>query len=410
MKKILLYSFLIMILLIQNLSIYSQDEYSKSWSQFRGNNRNGISEEINLLDKWPESGPELVWKKDLGTGFSELIVSDGFVYTMYGDTAKKGGFEYITAFDLNSGDEIWKTQVDSLYIEIDGWGHGPRSTPAADENNIYCLSGNGKLTALSKKDGTVKWKVDFIKDLGGQLPRWGYSTSPLLAENMLIVETGGKDSKTYAAFNKETGKTIWEKGIGNSSYSSPLYAKINNKVHFVFVNDTMLYSFDEKGNENWSYRMPLRGPESMPVFIEPNKIFVSMVSTAGSFIIEIEDNTVKEFKQNNKIKCLWSTSCHKDGYIYSISNAKLLCNSIETGETKWAVRGFGKGSLIIVDNKLLVLSDRGVLKQIEANPNEYIETGSVQALEGKSWTAPSFSDGRVFVRNLTQMSSYIIKK
>ncbi|MCD4665272.1 MAG: hypothetical protein K8R68_08365, partial [Bacteroidales bacterium] len=99
MKRIFINCCFIVIILLQNLSVFSQDNYSTAWPQFRGNNRNGISENTGLLDKWPEKGPKLAWKKELGTGFSELIVSSGKVYTMFGDTAKSGGFEYVAAFD-----------------------------------------------------------------------------------------------------------------------------------------------------------------------------------------------------------------------------------------------------------------------------------------------------------------------
>ena len=96
------------------------------------------------------------------------------------------------------------------------------------------------------------------------------------------------------------------------------------------------------------------------------------------------------------MKSQWSSACYHNGYIYGFSNAKVQCVSAKNGEVKWAKTGFGKGSLILVDNKLLILSDKGVLKQIEATPDMYKETGSIQALDGKSWTAPSFSDGRIY--------------
>ncbi len=223
------------------------------------------------------------------------------------------------------------------------------------------------------------------------------------------MEAGGKDSKTFVALDKETGKTAWERGVGRSGYSSPTIAEINNQTNIVFANDSMLYSFDSKGNTIWTYKMPFRGGTAMPLFIEPNKIFVSRVNATGSFIIQIKDNKANDVMRSNAIKNDWSSSCYYDGHIYGFNIAKLQCVSIIDSELKWSKRGFGKGSLIHVDKKLLILTDKGILKLADASLEKYSETGSVQALEGKSWTAPSFSNGRVFLRNLTQMSSYILK-
>lgn len=397
------------LLFLPTLFAFSQDSKSIEWSQFRGKARNGFSAEKGLLDKWPDNGPECAWKMEIGSGFSEVVVAKERIYTLTSELVNEKGHEYAMAFDMKTGNEIWKTVIDSIFIEPDGWGNGPRSTPVVDETNIYCFSSFGKLTALSNKDGKVIWKVDFVKEFKSAVPRWAFSTSPILVDDLIIMEAGGKDSKTFVALDKETGKTIWEKGGGRSGYSSPTIAEINNQIYIVFANDSMLYSFDSKGNSIWTYKMPFRGGMAMPLFIEPNKIFVSRVNATGSFIIQIKDNKANEVMRSNAIKNDWSSSCYYDGHIYGFNIAKLQCVSIIDSELKWSKRGFGKGSLIIVDKKLLILTDKGVLKLADASPEEYNETGSVQALEGKSWTAPSFSNGRIFLRNLTHMSSYILK-
>jgi len=130
----------------------------------------------------------------------------------------------------------------------------------------------------------------------------------------------------------------------------------------------------------------------------------------GSFIIEVNDNKVQEVLTTRSMMNNFNSSCYHDGYLYGITKAKLVCISAETGEQKWSERGFGSGSLIIVDGKLLVLSDQGLLTLAEAKPEAYVALGSVQAIEGKSWTAPSFANGNVYVRNLSQMASYKLVK
>ncbi|NJO91353.1 MAG: PQQ-binding-like beta-propeller repeat protein [Chloroflexia bacterium] len=121
-----------------------------------------------------------------------------------------------------------------FFIDVDGWGDGPHSTPAVDESFVYGFSAHGLLTAVNKKDGKIEWKVDFIKELGSTLPRWGFSTSPLLIEDLLVMEAGGKDEKAFVAFNKKDGKVVWTKGKGNSLYNSPTIASINGITQILF--------------------------------------------------------------------------------------------------------------------------------------------------------------------------------
>ncbi|MEA3444027.1 MAG: PQQ-binding-like beta-propeller repeat protein [Bacteroidota bacterium] len=409
-KKTAIAIFLLAVIgVMLSFPVLAQDNARKSWTQFRGNMRNGISTESGLLEEWPESGLKPVWKKETGQGFSEVVVLNNVAYLMACDTLN-GGYEYLTASDVNSGKELWKIKIDSLYIEIDGWGHGPRSTPAVDNEKIYCLSGLGKLAAYSNKTGKEVWAVNLPEKFGSPLPRWGFSSSPILINGILIIETGGPESKAFTAFDKDTGKTLWSKGTGSTTYNSPAIATIEGKTHIVFANDTMLYSFDPEGNENWTYRMPMRSPIPMPVFIPPNRFFLSSVSRTGSFIIEVKNNEVSEVLKSKTMQNNFNSSCYHNGYLYGFSRAKLQCVSAETGERKWSHRGFGQGSLIIVNDKLLVLSDQGLLTVVEAKPDEFKALNAVQAMEGKSWTAPSFANGKVFVRNLTHTSCYQLAK
>ena len=397
-----------MFMFLQIPFTFSQQSESISWNQFRGSNRSGVSAENALPDILPESGPELLWKKEIGSGFSEITISGDRIYTMLSEeTDSISGSEYIAAFDAKTGNAIWRTKVDSLFFET--FGDGPRSTPAIGEDNIYSFSSYGKLTANSIKDGKTIWQVDFISEFGSTLPQWAFSSSPVLVDNILIIEAGGTDSRAFIGFDKSSGKVLWTKGSGISSYSSPVVAEIDGETNIVFANQTTLYSFNSKGDTLWTYNMTMNGPMAMPVVLDSNKIFISTVRSAGFSIVEVKSDTVKELINAGTMKNDFSSSLYYNGYIYGFNVAALQCISAETGEKKWTKRGFGKGSLILVDDKLLVLSDKGKLIQVKATPEAYTEQGSFQAIDGKSWTAPSFAEGKLYVRNLTEMACYIFK-
>lgn len=398
-------------LLCMSISAFSQTEISTDWPQFRGADRSGKSSEKITNADWTKNAPDLVWKKNIGSAFSEMTVVDNIVYTMLSEqTDSISGFEYIAAFDAENGKELWKTKIDSLFIDADEWGNGPHSTLAVDDKNAYGLSAFGKFTAVSKKNGKVQWTVDFVKEFGSTPPRWAFSSSPLLIDGVVVMEVGGKESKAFAAFDKKNGKTVWIKGEGGSTYSSPIKANIDGQEQIIFANGNKFYSFNTKGDTLWSYTTPLRSPTAAIVFIEPNTLFASQVGATGGFAVKMENGKGTEVFKSPSMKNDWSSSCYHDGYIYGFNVASLQCISAKTGEKKWSKRGFGKGSLIMVDDKLFVLSDKGKLILVDANPDAYTELGSIQALKGKSWTAPSFSNGKVFLRNLTEMACYKVNK
>jgi len=389
--------------------LFSQNNNEMGWTQFRGNQGDGMARNVELISAWPETGPEKLWSKNVGNGFSEVTVASGIAYIFSSDSLD-GGYEYLAAFDAETGKDLWKTRIDSLYFEVDGWGHGPRSTPATDGDMIYCLSGRGKLAALSTRDGKEFWSKFLPEDFGAVQPRWGFSASPFLLDDLLIMETGGAKDSTYTAFNKNTGAIVWSKGVGGPFYSSPAISKIDNQIQIVFPKDTMLCSYNRDGNLLWSYRMPLQSPTAQPVFMAADKFFVSSLSDTGSFLIQVNNNQVKKLWSSAAMQNEWSSSIYHEGYFYGFSKGKLVCISAENGAMKWGQRGFGKGSLILVGDKLLILSDQGVVTLVETFPEKFVKLASFKAMEGKSWTAPSFAEGKLFVRNLSEMSVYKLTK
>ena len=406
-NRITILGLTIILILSLNLQSISQSGVSYHWNQFRGQNRTGVSTEKLIQKDWIKTQPELIWKHKIGSGFSELIVSDGSIYTMFSDKIDSvSGFDVLVAYDEKTGKEKWRLNVDSIYIEIDGWGDGPRSTPVIDENNVYCLSGRGKLTACTKKDGKLIWHVDFVKDFGSTQPRWGFSCSPILIDNKLIIEVGGTENRGFVAFDKTNGKVIWEDGKAQAGYNSPLLTTIDGQEQLLFVNGKIIHSYNLQGDTLWTYKLPITGPIAMPLLFESDKLFFSSVHT-GNLIIQIKNNRAIELLKGFTMKNDYTTSIYHEGYIYGFHVASLRCISAETGEVKWSKRGFGKGSFIQVDDKLLILSDKGKLAIAKINPEAYEELGLFQAIDAsRSWTAPTFINGKVYVRNNTEMACY----
>jgi outer membrane protein assembly factor BamB len=380
---------------------------NSSWNQFRGPDRNGtVNETLGNLEPG-STALELIWKKPIGSGFSELTVQDGRIFTMESEKLDSStGFEFVSCFDASDATTIWRTKIDSMFF--DTFGDGPRSTPVIGEKKIYSLSSYGKLTALDKTDGKIVWQVDVLKEFSPTLPRWGFSSSSMLLDQILIIEAGGTDQRAFMAFDIENGKPAWQNGAGTATYCSPIMATIDGIKQLIFANQNTLYSLNPQGDTLWTHLLSTANPTAMPLFFGGNKIFVSSLAGRGFSVVEIKGNTVTEILKGSSMKNDFSSSLYHNGYFYGFNVAALQCISADDGLKRWTKRGLGKGSLIKVDNTLLALSDKGLLVIIKAESDAYHEIGTYQVLEGKSWTAPSFADGKIYLRNLTEMACYKI--
>jgi len=402
--------FSVIFLVVLSLFTWAQEESVNEWIQFRGADRAGVSSESLAMVDWATNEPELKWKVAMGTAFSELLVKGDLMYTMIGETIDSvTGSEFIAAFNANNAQELWRERVDAIYFDADGWGDGARTTPVLDQDCLYTISGHGKLSAHKAKDGKTLWQIDLQEKYGSTEPRWGYATSPLVLKDLLVVEVGGKEGAAFVAFDKENGEEVWAYGDGAASHCSPLLATIEDQEQIIFANGKTLFSLAPKGDTLWTFAMPFGGLTAIPLLIDQNKIFLSGVRNPGFIIVEVKDQKASQLISGNSMKNDFNTCVYHEGYIYGFHVAALRCISAETGEVKWTKRGYGKGSLIKVGGQLFVLSDKGQLVVVDANPEAFTLLKSLQALEGKSWTAPSFVNGKVYVRNLTEAACYQIK-
>lgn len=387
------------------------------WPQWRGPNRDGVSSEIGILKEWAASGPQVLWKHPLGEGFSGISVSQGRVYTMF----SKGNDEFIICLNATDGEEIWRFRSDDNYHEGQG-GNGPRATPTIDGDLLFTISAHGKLYALNAENGEKVWSHDLQRKFGSKMPRWGFSTSPLVDGELLLVEVGGKGEKSIVAFNKNSGDVIWSSHKDKLGYSSPIAITVKGVRQIICFTGTKLVSVSPvDGAIYWQYpwKTGYDVNAATPVFIPPDKVFISSGYDKGAAVIQmrvfvshdddraaveqIRENQgkvrIKEIWKNRKMKNQFASSVLHENYLYGFDNSILKCIEADTGEEQWKSRGFGKGTAILADGHLIILSDRGKLGLAEATPAGYIEKASAKVLSGLCWTAPTLADGKLYLRN-----------
>jgi len=373
------------------------------WPQFRGPNRDGISPEAAVLKSWPANGPKLLWKVPVGEGYSQVVSSKGRLFTL----ASQGKDDVALAFDAATGKQIWRVRIDSKYE--DGQGNGPRSTPTVDGALVYVLSPKGKLAALKTANGQVAWQHDLPAEYGAKSPGWGVSTSPLVEGNLLIVNVGGSGNKSIVAFDKTNGKPVWTSQSDSAGYSAPIAITVRGvRQIIVFTADAILSVSPEDGRLFWrsGWKTDYDVNAATPIFLPPDKLFVSSGYGTGSALLQINRTNVAEVWRSRGMKNQFSSSVLHNGIFYGFDDSTLKAIDADTGEERWKQRGFGHGSLILAGGHLIVLSDRGKLALVQATPEAYKELGNAQVLEGKCWTSPSLADGRLYVRNEEQLIAF----
>ena len=404
------------LLLFSGLSIVDASD----WPQWRGPDKDGISRETGLLKEWRDGGPQVLWRVSLGEGFSGISVVGGRVYTMFSE----GDDEFVVCLNASNGEEIWRFRSDSNYHESMG-GNGPRATPTIDGEYLYTVTAQGKLYALNISDGAEVWSHDLQAEFGSKMPRWGICTSPLVEGDLLLVEVGGTDGKSIVAFNKTNGQVIWSSHTDILGYSSPIAVTIGGIRQLIVFTGTQLVSVaPDNGKLYWTHPWQTEYDvnAATPVFIPPDKIFISSGYGKGAAVVQVrvvaapessdgeneaEKNGVEisvvEIWKNEKMKNHFATSVLHGNYLYGFDNAILKCIDANTGSEKWKTRGYGKGTLMLADDHLIILSDRGKLGLAEATPSAYNEVANAEVLRGLCWTVPTLANGRLYARNEKEM-------
>lgn len=374
---------------------------SGDWPQWLGPDRNGVSAETGLRKNWETNPPEVVWRLKLGDGFSAFVIAAGKAYTMYSDNED----EYAVCLDAANGEKIWEVKTGKAFSDWQG-GDGPRATPTIDGSIAYFYGASGNLYALNAESGARIWNIDVKEAFSGEVPQWGYSCSPLVEGDMLIIEAGGKPNSALVALNKKTGAVLWRSQEDKAGYSSPIALTVDSLRQLIFFTATHIMSLSpENGDLHWKFTWETNYDinAATPLFIPPNRVFFSSENDTGGALYEISVTnnraSAKQLWHNIKMKNSMATSVYYKGHIYGLNKKILKCLDAETGEEKWKTRGFGLGSLILADGHLLVLSDKGVLGLVEATPEAYRLVSEAKVLKGISWTVPSLAGGYLYLRN-----------
>lgn len=371
------------------------------WVKWRGPDTNGTSTENNWSAEKLDSS-NILWKIDVGFGHSAVTVRGNHCYVSgwkevvaESDTTAQST---IYCLNTNTGETVWSYTYPAAKRSFPG----PRSTPVIDGDQLYSLGWEGKLFCLNALSGKEIWKVDLFADSIAVSDEWGFNTSPVIHQELLLLNL----NKTGLALNKNTGEVVWTGPYGQSSWASVYLLELEEKTFGVFQSDTTLFMVDvENGHVESSVRK--RSDNAINndvVLLTEGQLFTS------DEMFRINGKAFETVWHNDTIVSFFRTGVIVGDYAYQLSDIKgknfLYCIDLKTGEPQWRELMDGRwGSIMAIGNQLVVLTTFGKVIIADALPESYSVIKELQVLSAENktenfcWVAPTFIDGKLYIRN-----------
>ena len=373
------------------------------WPQWRGPENNGITRETHFSIQ-AIATPKVLWKANVGAGYSAVAVAGGRAFT----AGWADGKDHIRCLDAATGKELWTHSYASPKFDKFHPG-GTGSTPTIHDGRVYYASKQGDLFCLDAGSGKVQWHKVLTRDLGASVPTWGFSGSPIVEGQAVIVDAG-----VIAAFDRRSGKEIWRSEAMPAGYSTPVaFDHDGRRLVAAFTGETLvvLNAADGKIIARFPWKTQYDVNAATPI-VSGDRIFISSGYGRGAALLRLNGSTLEKVWENTEMKNQMNPSVLIDGLLYGFDGntrqpqARLACVEFDTGKARWGQPGLGAGALIAAvpkdspgDAHLIAMSERGELVLVAADPSGYKELARSQVLGGTCWTVPVVSNGRIYCRN-----------
>ena len=385
------------------LSSVTVTETGAEWPGFLGPNRDGILRGVRIETDWSASPPVELWRRPIGPGWSSFAVSGDLLYTQ----EQRGDDEVVSCYKVSTGEPVWRHRDAARFWESNA-GAGPRGTPTLNDGRVYTFGGTGIVNVLDARDGTVVWSRNAASDTEAKLPYWGFSSSPLVVNDVVIVAASGD----LVAYDLASGEPRWFGPDGGVSYSSPHLLTIDGVTQILLLSGSGLSSVTPTdGTLLWQHPWP-GDPIVQPTLTAGGDILISVSAGSGMRRIAVAQGaggwTIEERWTSLRLKPYYSEFVVHDGHAFGFDGSFLACIDVEDGKRKWKGGRYGAGQLFLLADQdlLLVLSEKGELALVAAAADQFTELARFPAIEGKTWNHPVLVGDVLLVRNAQEMVAF----
>lgn len=376
------------------------------WPGFRGPLRDGVIRNVRINTEWSASPPVEMWRRPVGPAWSSFAVRGDLLYTQ----EQRGDQEMVTCYRVSTGQPVWRYGDPVRFYESNG-GAGPRGTPTIHGNRVYAFGATGLLKVLDAFTGKPAWTTDVAKDTERAVPFWGFASSPLVVDDVVIVAASG----TLAAYDIVTGKMKWKGPSYGGSYSSPHRVTLDGIDQVVLLGGPGAISVDPAdGKVLWEHKWE-PGPMVQPAITDDGDILVNNVTATGGVATRRLHVTkgaggwnLEERWTSNGLKPNFNDFVVHKGHAYGFDNNILAAINLETGQRAWKGGRYGNGQMVLLKEQdlLLVTSEDGELALVSATPDKYTEVAKMRIFEGKTWNHPVIIRDVLLVRNGEEMAAF----
>lgn len=372
------------------------------WPGFRGINRDGIINGIQIKTEWKASPPVELWRQPVGPGCSSFAIHGNVFFTQ----EQRGEEEVVSCYTLTTGKLVWKHSDKARFYDSHA-GAGPRSTPTLAGGRVYTLGGTGILNALNAADGAKIWTRDAAKENDVKVLGWGFSGSPLVIDSVVIISLSGK----LAAYNAENGKQVWNCPDGGNSYSSPHLVTINGIPQVILMSKSGAFSVEPaSGKKLWKYEWPITDRILQPAIVSETDLLFSLETQAlrrVNVTYNQEEWLVKEVWTSVEMKLNFNDIIIHKGYAYGFDGPSIACIDLKDGKRTWKGAPYRGWLLLLADqDMLIVLTEKGDIALVEAKPEQFRELAKIPAIKGKTWNHPALAGEVLLVRNAEEMTAF----
>ena len=375
------------------------------WPGFRGPGRDSVIPGLRIETDWSKSPPVELWRRPIGPGWSSFAVAGDLLYTQ----EQRGDDEIVTCYNARTGEPVWMHRDAVRFYESNG-GPGPRGTPTLKDGRVYAFGATGILNVLDAGAGSVVWSRNVASDSDRKVPGWGFASSPLVVDDVVIVAAAGK----LVAYDGATGEPRWLGPDGGGGYSSPHPVTIDGVEQVLLQSETGLTSVaPADGTILWEHPWP--GFRIVQPALIADGVLVNTSDAMGGISTrrlavthEPGGWTVEERWTSIRLKPFFNDFVVHEGHAFGFDGRILACIDLEDGKLKWKGGRYGSGQLVLLRDQglLLVLSEEGELALVEAGPDQFRELARFKAIEGKTWNHPALVGDVLLVRNGQEMAAF----
>jgi outer membrane protein assembly factor BamB len=386
---------------------------SPTWPQF-----GGPTGDFRTAAKAPDKlAPAAIkWRAPISLGESSVVGDGTRLYTMTGtsdETDRTKGTESVIALDPKDGSRIWEHKYAVIGLPkgdtpVKGGRCGPQASPCVVGGRVIAIGYTGRVTALDAATGKVLWEKELEKDFGGERPEFGFASSPVPLDKLVLIPVGGKQT-ALVALDPADGSEKWRTAAERASCATPQVATVCGVRQIVHLSRNVLHGYSiADGKELWAYKLPVQGLTNVPspLVLADDRVVISGQGVNGMRLLKVaKAGDAYEVKEVWKAApqffyCVWGVIGDR---LYGSAKDDFVTVNLADGEVQRTGTGLKDANLVLADGAPLVLRKDGHLVRFKFTDGAADAVFDLPVTAARTWTPPTVVGDTLYVRNTTEV-------